>query len=127
MFLFCFGGWGMGMQYSPPPPPPSIFLIYFSGLVFNRLKLDITYFFHIEWQVVSMRSAQVVLLSPTQSYEPHIELTFILGENDLVRDDSFETMVQPLFHYIVYDVKKKEDTCTLFLQYTMFTLQFYVV
>ena len=42
------------------------------------------------WPVTSLRFGQVVLLSPAQLYlyEPRIELTFILGEKGLVRDDS---------------------------------------
>ena len=66
-----------------------------------------------EWQVASMHSVPVVLLSPAQLYEPRIESMFTLGESGLIRDDSFETTVQPSFHYLhtvymyvvsVYDV-----------------------
>ena len=73
-----------------------------------------------ERPVASVHSALVVLLSPAQVYEPCIELTFQLGEKGLIRDNSFETMVQPAFHYTIFLY-----VSMLFL-YT-FTLQFFVL
>ena len=62
-----------------------------------------------EWQVVSVCSAPVIVLSPTQLYEPRIEPTFTLGEKGLTstRWPPFEMMVQPSFHYTVCPNKKE--------------------
>ena len=69
------------------------------------LKLDVVHFVHNlnKWQVASVHSALVVLLSPTQLNECCIKLMFTLGKKDLVRNNSHKTMIQPLF------------CCTMFL------------
>ena len=56
-----------------------------------------------EWQVGSVHSAPVVLLSPAQLYERCIELMFTLGKMDLVWHDSdLKQMVQPFFHFTMF-------------------------
>ena len=61
-----------------------------------------------EWQVASMHSALVVLLSSAQLYKPRIELKFTLREKGIVQDDPrSERMVQPSFHYTGWPIKSR--------------------
>ena len=50
-----------------------------------------------DWQVASVRSAPVILLSPAQLYESCMELTFTWGEGSCTGELSFKTIIVSLY------------------------------